>query len=193
MRHCTQIGNWDWTWCRRTHRSRRRMQRRNRGRRWCWRAGRTTSPEHAFASHGFTWQSLFTISSCWCLWHDFSQYERLSWIRCDVLPRTAIWDGGCFGAPRADGYKWQYILIAAFSSYSSYYNFKTSHMFNQLRTFLSKCLITYRISVRLSDYPALTFSHSWKKINFTQKVRKTSMYNISHCYAKRNEYMTLSQ
>jgi len=31
------------------------------------------------------------------------------------LLRTAILDGR-FGAPRAGGYKWQYILIAAFSS-----------------------------------------------------------------------------
>jgi len=36
------------------------MHRRNRGRRWCWRAGTTSSPAHAFDSHGFTWQSSFT-------------------------------------------------------------------------------------------------------------------------------------
>jgi len=54
------------------------------------------------------------VDACW---REFSQYEWLSWIRRVVLPRTAIQDGGCYGSPRAGGYKWQYILITAFSSY----------------------------------------------------------------------------
>jgi len=50
------------------------------------------------------------VDACW---REFSQYERLSWITRVVLLRTTIYHGGCFGA---GNYKWQYILIAAFSS-----------------------------------------------------------------------------
>jgi len=53
------------------------------------------------------------VDACW---HEISHYKRLSSIRRVVLLRTAIYDVGYFGTPRAGGYKWQYILVAAFSS-----------------------------------------------------------------------------
>jgi len=47
---------------------------------------------------------------------EYGTWRVSTCVTCNLL-RIAIWDGGCFGAPPAGGYKWQYILIAAFFSF----------------------------------------------------------------------------
>jgi len=84
------------------------------------------------------------VDACW---REFSQYKRLSRIRRVVLPRTVILDGRCFWAPELAALKWQYILIAAFSSYIS---FDISHVLSgilNLTSTAAACTVDFTAGV----------------------------------------------